>query len=94
MKVILEKGIIVDVTKFCINVLTNVIKTMDADELCCYARELYNYERDEEVIISRLEYELDQHKQLAVQIHNERIASDKRYKELIMERRNSLSARE
>ena len=90
-----------DVTQFCINVLTNVIETMDPDELCCYGRELADYERDEEVKISRLEYELDQleheldqHKQLAVQIRKERIASDRRCHELIMERRNSLSARE
>ena len=94
MKVILEKGIIMDLTKFCINVLTNVIETMDPDELCRYGKELANYERDEEAIISRLEYELDQHKQLAVQIRKERIASDRRCHELIMERRNSLSTRE
>ena len=90
-----------DVTQFCINVLTNVIETMDPDELCRYVRELHDYERGVEVKISRLEYELDQleheldlHKQLVVQIRKECSASDKRCHELIMERRNSLSARE
>ena len=60
-----------DPTKFCVNVLTNAIETMDADERHAYVRELYNYKKDEEVKISRLEYELNQHKQLAAQIHKE-----------------------
>ena len=90
-----------DVTQFCINVSTNIIETMDAGELSRYCIELHDYERDEEVKISRLEdelnqleHELDLHKQLVVQIRKECVASDKRCRELIAERRNSLSARE